>query len=83
MEKTVDSYRYLSGSTKRVAKSWIGMEQPRPMPWTPLARPLSECTVALISSAGVALSGDKPFDQEGERRNPWSLPRLLHRDVPA
>jgi D-proline reductase (dithiol) PrdB len=71
MEKSVDSYRYLSGITKRVVKSWIGMEQPRPIPWTPLARPLSECTVALISSAGVALTGDKPFDQEGERRNPW------------
>ena len=27
--------------------------------------------MALISSAGVALKTDAPFDQEGERRHPW------------
>ena len=27
--------------------------------------------IALVSSAGIALNGDTPFDQEGERRNPW------------
>jgi len=52
-------------------KKWIGMEEPRPIPWTPLSRPLSECTVALLSSAGIALKTDLPFDQEGERQNPW------------
>jgi len=71
MTKTVDSYRFISGITRRMLKSWAGMEQPRPIPWTPLARPLSECTVALLSSAGIALKTDRPFDQEGERRNPW------------
>jgi D-proline reductase (dithiol) PrdB len=69
--KTVDSYRFISGITKRMIRSWIGMEQPREIPWTPLAKPLSECTVSLISSAGIALKTDRPFDQEGERRNPW------------
>ena len=71
MEKTVDSYRFISGITKRMIKSWISMERPREIPWTPLAKPLSECTVSLISSAGIALKTDRPFDQEGERRNPW------------
>ena len=52
-------------------RTWIGMEKPRPTPWTPLAKPLSQCTVALLSSAGVALKTDQPFDQEGERQNPW------------
>ena len=47
------------------------MEKPRAIPWTPLAKPLSECTVTLISSAGIALKSDRPFDQEGERQNPW------------
>ena len=32
---------------------------------------MADCTVALISSAGIALRTDRPFDQEGERRNPW------------
>jgi len=71
MTKTVDSFRFVSGITKRMIKNWIGMEKPRRIPWTPLAKPLSGCTVALLSSAGIALKDDKPFDQESERQNPW------------
>lgn len=71
MTRTVDSYRFISGITRRMIKNWIKMEAPRPIPWTPLTKPLSECTVALLSSAGVALKSDAPFDQEGERQNPW------------
>lgn len=71
MTRTVDSYRFISGITRRMIKNWIKMETPRPIPWTPLTKPLSECTVALLSSAGVALKSDAPFDQEGERQNPW------------
>lgn len=71
MAKAVDSKRYLSGITKRLVKSWIKLETPREIPWTPLAKPLSDCTVALISSGGLALKSDRPFDQEGERQNPW------------
>ena len=71
MEKIVDSYRFLSGVSKRLIRSWIKLESPREIPWTPLARPLSESTVALISTGGIALKTDRPFDQEGERKNPW------------
>ena len=71
MGKTVDSYHFVGGMTKRLVKTWIGMETPRPIPWTDLSRPLSECTVALISSGGMALKSDRAFDQEGESRNPW------------
>ena len=71
MAKAVDSKRFLSGITKRLVKSWIKLETPREIPWTPLAKPLSDCTVALISSGGLALKTDRPFDQEGERQNPW------------
>jgi D-proline reductase (dithiol) PrdB len=71
MSKTVDSFRFVSGITRRMVETWIKKEEPRPIPWTPMARPLSECTVALISSGGIAMKDDAPFDQEGERRNPW------------
>ncbi len=71
MTKVVDSYRFLDPLTQTVIKSWIARETPRPIPWTLLKKPLSECTIALISSAGIALKTDRPFDQEGERRNPW------------
>ncbi len=33
-----------------------------PVPWTPLAKPLAECRLALVSSAGFALPGQPPFD---------------------
>lgn len=71
MPKAVDSFRFISGITKRMIKNWISMEKPRTIPWRPLPKPLSECTVALLSSAGIALKTDQPFDQEGERKNPW------------
>jgi D-proline reductase (dithiol) PrdB len=69
--RQVDSYRFLDRLTKKLVQSWIEMEESREIPWTPLARPLNESTVALLSSAGLALKTDRPFDQEGERANPW------------
>ncbi len=71
MEKTVDSYRYISGITRRMLRTWVEMEKPRPIPFSPLCKPLKQSKVALLSSAGIALKTDRPFDQEGERRNPW------------
>jgi D-proline reductase (dithiol) PrdB len=73
--RQIDSYRFLDRLTQKLVQSWIGLEtqreRPAEMPWTPLSRPLADSTVALISSAGLALKTDRPFDQEGERRNPW------------
>jgi D-proline reductase (dithiol) PrdB len=69
--KTVDSYRFLDAITRKLVESWVALEEPREIPWTPLAKPLPECTVAMISTAGLALKTDRAFDQEGERQNPW------------
>ena len=69
--KQVNSYRFLDRLTRKLVQTWIGLETPRAIPWTPLSRPLQESTVALVSSAGLALKTDRPFDQDGERRNPW------------
>ncbi len=33
-----------------------------PTPWTPLLKPLSECRLALVSSAGFHLADQRPFD---------------------
>jgi len=59
--------------TRFVMQSWVAREekQHRNIPWTRLSRPLSSCRLACLSSAGLALKDDPPFDQEGERRNPW------------
>jgi D-proline reductase (dithiol) PrdB len=68
----IDRNLYLDFLTRKVMKGWMEHETtPTEIPWTPLGKPLSECKVALISSAGVALRSDEPFDQDGERRNPW------------
>ena len=71
----VDSFRFLDRLTKKLVQGWIELEMQRDtpieIPWTPLSRPLEDSTVALVSSAGLALKTDRPFDQEGERQNPW------------
>ena len=73
--RQVDSYRFLDRLTQKLVQSWIELQtqrqHPAQIPWTPLSRPLADSTVALISSAGLALKTDRPFDQEGERQNPW------------
>jgi D-proline reductase (dithiol) PrdB len=67
----IDSYRFLDFATRQLMKAWAAREDPGVIPFTPLAKPLRECTVALVSTAGVARRDDRPFDQDGERRNPW------------
>ena len=67
-----DSLQFLDGASKRVIKSWISREEQHlPIPWAPMRKPLGESRVALISSAAVRLKSDRPFDEEGERENPW------------
>ena len=70
-DKKVNAYRFLDRITRKLVKDWIRLEAERDIPWTPLARPLDDCNVALVSSAGLALKNDRPFDQDGERENPW------------
>ena len=69
----IDSYRFLDFASRQIIKAWVSREaqEDRLIPWTPLSKPLADCTVALISTAGMARNSDQPFDQEGERRNPW------------
>jgi D-proline reductase (dithiol) PrdB len=67
----IDSYRFLDFASRQIMKSWAARQEPGVIPFTPLAKPLRECVVALVSTAGVARNDDQPFDQEGERRNPW------------
>lgn len=71
MAKVVDSYRFVGGLTAALVRSWIKLESPREIPWTPASKPLADSTVAMISTGGIALATDRPFDQDGERRNPW------------
>jgi len=72
MAKIINSYRFLDGITGRMMKHWATLGPPRQIPWSPLVKPMSQCTVSIVSSAAVALKTDQPFDQDIERRDPWS-----------
>jgi D-proline reductase (dithiol) PrdB len=56
-----------------------------PPVWAPLPKPLHQCTIALMTSAGIYLKdSQEPFDVERERREPtWGDPsyRVIPRDV--
>jgi D-proline reductase (dithiol) PrdB len=71
----VDSFRYLPrliGTYYRMTE----MEPELPIPWTPLARPLVECTLGLVTSGGLYhQAADPPFDLNRERAEPaWGDP---------
>lgn len=67
----VRSHPFVDGPTRKLVRSWIEREPVHQIPWTPLAKPLSACRVALVSSAGIARHDQRPFDQQLERRDPW------------
>ncbi len=48
-----------------------------PVPWTPLGKPLSECRLALVTSAGFSIAGQAPFDKSIRGGDP------SFRDIPS
>jgi hypothetical protein len=68
-EKTVDGFRFLPPGLAAWVRKFIPDEEFRGfIPWTPLAKPLSQTTLALVTSAGISLKRDPPFDMEREKR---------------
>ncbi|MGD0275113.1 MAG: glycine/sarcosine/betaine reductase selenoprotein B family protein [Syntrophales bacterium] len=57
----MDDLNELSLTTRLflVAYPWRRID---PVPWTPLRKPLSQCRLALVSSAGFVLPGQPSFD---------------------
>lgn len=49
-------------------------------PWTPLRKPLSACTIACVTTAGVHLRTDEPFDMADKDGDPTF--RAVARDTP-
>jgi D-proline reductase (dithiol) PrdB len=79
----VDSYKFLPRSfrTGYEQRNFLADE---PV-WTELARPVTDATVALLTSAGLYVRGEQPpFDVEREKQEPtWGDPsyRLIPRDI--
>ena len=67
----VDPWRFAGGFLKQVLSARIP-EEPAydAIPWAPVRKPLADSKVALLSTAGLSMKGDAPFDMDFERQNP-------------
>ena len=74
--KEVDPYRFTGRYIKNVISEAIARTTPpADLPWTTLNKPINESRVALLSTAGISMRDDVPFDMDGERANPvWGDP---------
>jgi D-proline reductase (dithiol) PrdB len=71
MAQQVDPWRFTGKFLENLLARAIPKEPAwPPIPWAPLAKPLAQCRVALLSTAGISRKGDAPFDMEYERKNP-------------
>lgn len=81
-DKIVDGFRFMPPTLK----AWLGKDIPDKdftgvIPWTSLKKPASRTTFSLMTSAGISLKTDPPFDMEREKREPmWGDP--THREIP-
>ncbi|HMK35678.1 MAG TPA: glycine/sarcosine/betaine reductase selenoprotein B family protein [Desulfomonilaceae bacterium] len=91
-EKIVDGFRFLPPSLAAWIQTFIPeAEYSGTIPWTPLSRPVRESTLSLVTSSGISLKTDPPFDMEREKKEPtWGdrsfrvIPRnATERDIAA
>lgn len=78
----VDSFKYLSRLVTRYYKM-TNVQTELPIPWTPMAKPLSQSRFGLVTSGGLYhKANQQPFDLEREEREPtWGDPTF--RAIPA
>jgi len=70
-EKIVDGFRFLPPSLRAWIKTFIPEEEFKgPIPWTAMSKPLGQTTISLVTSAGISLKTDPPFDMEREKKEP-------------
>jgi hypothetical protein len=70
-EKKVDGFRFLPPGLRAWIKTFIPEEDFKGyIPWTPIKKPLNRITFTLVTSAGVSLKLDVPFDMEREKKEP-------------
>ena len=83
--REVDPWKFAGGFLKKVLSPRIPGEPAHPeIPWSPVRKCLAESRVSLLSTAGLSMKGDTPFDMESERKKPtWGDPtwRRLRSDA--
>lgn len=66
----VQLFKHVPWLAERWAAGHSFVEGGGRIPWAPLRRPLREATVALVTTAGVHLKGDTPFDMTDPEGDP-------------
>ncbi len=80
--RIVDSFRFLPPGLVAWFRSFLPEEDfDGPIPWSPLSKPLNQTTFSMITTAGISLRTDPPFDMDREKREPtWGDP--TYRAIP-
>ena len=69
--RQVDPWRFTGGFLSKILSARIPDETSHPeIPWTEVGKPVAESKVALLSTAGLSMRDDAPFDMEMEREKP-------------
>ena len=69
--REVDPWRFTGGFLSKILSSRIPDEPNHAeIPWAEVRKPLAESKLALLSTAGLSMRGDAPFDMEMERQKP-------------
>jgi D-proline reductase (dithiol) PrdB len=68
--KVVDGFRFLPPKLSAWIRSFIPDVYEGDIPFTTLSKPLSESILATVTSAGISLKTDDPFDMEREKSEP-------------
>lgn len=80
-----DPFRFLETPIRTLFEAEARYADPiADIPWTPVTKPLTESRISVVSTAGLSMQGDEPFDMETERKRPtWGDPtwRRLRSDV--
>ena len=80
--KAVNGFLFLPPALSAwISKTIPENEYAGDIPWAPLKKPLKETTFTLMTSAGINMNDDPPFDMEREKREPmWGDPS--YRKIP-
>jgi D-proline reductase (dithiol) PrdB len=81
-----DPYRFLEPAIEQSMRADIALSPIEAIPFAPVEKPLAESRVSIVSTAGLSMRGDTPFDLETEKKRPsWGDPswRRLRSDVTA
>ena len=72
----VDPFRFTGKTVAKIIEKRIAYEKEvLEIPWAPVSKKISSSKVALLTTAGISMKNDEPFDMETERiKGNWGDP---------